>query len=311
MLSDHFQGKNVLITGSSGFVGGHLARALHSYGARVHGLARKETVPNTDLHYFSCDILDRDRVKEIVEEIRPAYVFHLAANKARSAAVDDFRECFDENLVGTLNLLDACVTFAGVSRFVAIGTCEEYGGAVAPYSEEMREMPVSAYSCSKVAMTHLLQTFHRIHGFPSVVLRPSLAYGPGQGNEMFLPALIRSLLAGQRFAMSGGEQTRDYVYIDDVIAAILVSALKVEAIGQVINVSSGMPTRIIDIAHSVAGLIGRDVETLLDIGNVAYRKGEAMDYWADGSKARELLGWTPSTGIKDGLRKTIDYYRSL
>ncbi len=311
MLTNMFQGTNVLITGSSGFVGMHLAHALNLLGAKVYGLSRRVASADNSLQYFSCDILDRQRLNEIVDEVRPTYVFHLAANKTRSAAVDDFRLCFDENLTGTLNLLEACTTYSSVSRFVAIGTCEEYGGAVAPYSESMREMPVSAYSCSKVAMTHMLQTFHRIHGFPIVVLRPALAYGPGQGIEMFLPALIRALVAGRRFAMSGGEQTRDYVYIDDVVAATLAAAIEEKAIGNVINVSSGVPTRILDITRVIAELIGPEAESLLDIGSVPYRKGEAMNYWADGLKAEELLGWRPATEMKDGLKKTIAHYRSI
>ena len=172
-------------------------------------------------------------------------------------------------------------------------------------------MPVSAYSFSKVAAAQLLQTFHRIHGLPIVVLRPSLAYGPGQGNEMFLPALIWSLLRGRRFAMSRGEQTRDYVYIDDVIAALLRAAVCPEATGQVINVSSGEPSRIVDIAKLAADLIGNNAESLLDIGKIEYRQGEAINYWADRSKAKQLLGWEPNVTLHDGLARTVEHYRSI
>jgi nucleoside-diphosphate-sugar epimerase len=235
----------------------------------------------------------------------------LSANKTRSAEIDDFRQCIDQNLIGTLNLLEACQLSSCSPRFISICTCEEYGGADAPYLETMREIPVSAYSCSKVATTQLLQTLHRTQGLPVIVLRPSLAYGPGQGDEMFLPALIHSLLNGNRFAMSRGEQSRDYVYIDDVIAALLKAAVCADVTGQIINISSGEPSRIIDVTKLVVDLIGNEVETLLDIGKIKYRKGEAMNYWADRSKAKELLGWEPKISLQDGVTRTVEYYRSI
>lgn len=311
MQASQLKGAAVLISGVTGFIGRHLARALNVSGAGVYGLSRTGVLDFTEGHCFVCDISDRARVNEIIREVRPSYVFHLAANKARSAEIKDFRQCIDQNLIGTLNLLEACQLSSCTPRLITLGTCEEYGGADAPYFETMREAPVSAYSCSKVAATQLLQTFHRIHGFPVVVLRPSLAYGPGQGDEMFLPALIRSLMSGQRFAMSRGEQTRDYVYIDDVIAALLQAAVCSDATGQVINISSGEPTRIVDVTKLVVGLIGNSIETLLDIGKIEYRQGEAMNYWADRSKAKQLLGWEPNVSLRDGLARTVEYYRSI
>lgn len=309
--SGRLKGAAVLISGVTGFIGGHLARQLNASGARVYGLSRAVAPVFADGHCFVCDIQDRERLNGIIREIRPSYVFHLAANKSRSALISDFRQCIDQNLIGTLNLLEACQLASCDPRFISVGTCEEYGGAEAPYSETQRESPVSAYSCSKVAATQLLQTFHRIHGLPVVVLRPTLAYGPGQGDGMFLPALIRSLLTGQRFAMSPGEQTRDYIYIDDVVAALLRAAVCPDATGQVINVSSGEPTRIVDVTRSVVELIGNEAEDLLDIGKIAYRPGEAMNYWADRTRAKQLLGWEPEVTLQEGLAKTVEYYRAL
>lgn len=311
MPASQLKDATVLISGATGFIGRHLARTLNISGAHVYGLSRAGASDFTDGYCIACDISDRARVNEVIHEVRPSYIFHLAANKARSADIKDFRQCIDQNLIGTLNLLEACQLSSSNSRFITLGTCEEYGGADAPYFETMREMPVSAYSCSKVAVTQLLQTFHRIHGFPVVVLRPSLAYGPGQGDEMFLPALIRALLRGQRFAMSRGEQTRDYVYIDDVIAALLRAAVCSDATGQVINISSGEPSKIIDVTKLVVGLIGNSVESLLDIGKIEYRQGEAMSYWADRSRAKNLLGWEPGVSLRDGLARTVEYYRSI
>lgn len=309
-LASQLQDASVLITGATGFIGRHLSRALSASGVRVFGLSRSASPDIVEGHNFVGDVTDRACVHDIVAEVRPAYVFHLAANKARRAEIEDFRRCLDDNLIGTLNLIEACEASSNTKRFIAVGTCEEYGGAEAPYSEAMREAPVSAYSCSKVAVTQLLQTFHRIRGFPVVVLRPSLAYGPGQGEEMFLPALIRALLTGRRFAMSRGEQTRDYVYVEDVVEALLLAAVRPAAPGEVINISSGEPTRIIEIAKLAATLIGDDAEGLIDFGALEYRVGEAMSYWADCAKAGRLLGWRPRMALPDGLTRTIEYYRS-
>lgn len=308
--ASQLRGANVLITGATGFIGRHLSRALELLGARIFGLSRSASPDIVESNRFICDIADRACVHEIVTHVRPAYIFHLAANKARRVEIEDFRRCFDDNLIGTLNLLEACEALPNTVRFITLGTCEEYGGADAPYSEAMREVPVSAYSCSKVAVTQLLQTFHRIRGFPVVVLRPSLAYGPGQGDEMFLPALIKALLTGRRFPMSLGEQTRDYIYVDDVIEALLLAAVCPDATGQVINISSGEPTRIIEVAKLVAGLIGRGAEGLIDFGKLEYRRGEAMNYWAERTKARRLLGWQPRVDLPNGLARTVEYYRA-
>ena len=217
----------------------------------------------------------------------------------------------EENLFGTLNLIEACVDKPYIQRFVAIGTCEEYGQVKPPFHEAMRESPVSAYSLSKASVTHLLQTFYRTHHFPAVVLRPSLAYGPGQSTDMFLPALIETLLIGKRFGMSAGEQTRDYVYRDDLIEAVLLASTRPEAIGKVINVSSGVPVLLKEIARLTALTIDKDAENLLDIGKMDYRANEIMDYVAGYQLAENILGWRPRTTLHDGLTATVEYFRKL
>ena len=307
--ASQLKGSTVLVTGSTGFIGRHLVRSLTASGARVFGLSRSTSPDIMEGDGFVSDIADRARVHEIVTRVRPAYVFHLAANKTRTTNLEDFRRGLEDNLFGTLNLIEACVDKPYIQRFVSLGTCEEYGHTNTPFHEEMRESPVSAYSLSKMSMTHLLQTLYRVHNFPAAMLRPSLAYGPGQATDMFLPALIQALLTGKRFGMSGGEQTRDYVYIDDLIEAVLLASTQPEAIGKVINVSSGVPVSLKEIARLTARKIGKDAENLLDIGKRDYRLNEVMDYVASYQLAENILGWRPRTTLDDGLTATVEYFR--
>lgn len=300
----------ILVTGATGFIGRHLTKALILAGVDVFGFSRRKSDDLGSDKTFVGDISDRETVLNIIENIKPHYVFHLAASKLRTAEPDDFRRCFDKNLIGTLNLLEACHVSSKNSRIVALGTCEEYGGATPPYIEDIREAPVSAYSCSKLATTILLQTFHRVHGLPVVVLRPSLAYGPGQDDDMFLPALIRCLLRKSRFAMSPGNQLRDFIYIDDLIEAILLAATSPESTGKVINISSGEPIKINHLAKMVAAIIEPDAHKLLDVGKISYRFGEAMKYWADNRLANLILGWQPKVSLLEGLEKTVEFYRA-
>jgi len=299
----------VLITGVTGFIGRHLARACEASGAQVFGFSRRCSGELVSGNSIVGDITNRQLVLEAIDRVKPAYVFHLAADKSRSASIADFRHCLETNLMGTLNLVEACLSTVPEVKFIAVGTCEEYG-VNAPFSESMREAPVSAYSCSKVAVTHLLQTFHHIYRFPAVIVRPSLAYGPGQENGMFIPALIKRLLTNRTFAMSGGEQTRDFVYIDDLVEAILLAATCSEADGRVINVSSFEPVRIIDLARTIADLMGDGARELLNVGELAYRPGETMNYFSDNREAGRLLGWSPCVDLQTGLSRTVEFYRS-
>lgn len=309
----NLQNKRVLVTGASGFVGSPLCQALKARGALVTGFVRSpaSAVQYSFVEQRVGDISDRTQVRQLVQDIQPDLVVHLAAAKNRSLDLPGYRSGYETNLLGALNLIEACQELTSLVRFVFLGSCEEYGRLTAPFDESSRECPVSAYAVTKLAVTQLLETFARSNGFPAVILRPSVVYGPGQNTDMFLPSLIKALVSGERFGMSLGEQTRDFLYIDDLVTAILQALSVPDVQGQVINVSSALPIRIDDLAKKTARLIGKETETLLDLGARGYRPGEAMNYWASNLRAQKLLNWAPCVSLEDGLRRTIAYFRDI
>lgn len=310
-MADSLIGKRVLVTGCTGFVGQVLCRALAEKGAFVHGLART-AVPQPWLAGVSAtDLLDKSAVMEVVRAVRPACVIHLAGIKARGIDFADFDLAYQANLGGSLNLVAACSAFEELEKFVFLGSCEEYGVLDVPFAEESREAPVTAYAITKLAVTQVLQSLWRGRHFPAVILRPSVIYGPGQQTDMFLPALIKALVAGGRFRMSAGEQTRDFIHVEDVVAGIL-SAMRVSSVsGKVLNLSSAKPVYIRDVALKAAQLIGEGALERLELGAIAYRPGESMTYWASNDLARESLGWVPKVSLDEGLAQTIAHYRVL
>ena len=126
---------------------------------------------------------------------------------------------------------------------------------------------------------------------------------------MFLPSLIQALIDGLRFQMTAGEQTRDFIYIDDVVNSVIRS-LESNSLrkGQIINISSGSPILVKILTKLVAQLIGKDSLQLIDFGTLDYRSGEALEYWALNSRANELLNWSPCMTLEGGLAKTIEYF---
>ena len=307
----HLHNRRVLVTGATGFIGRHLCAALQQSGAVVLATSRSPIEGSLiGVGLISGDITDAGFVAQLVAKNQPEYVFHLAAFKKRSHGMADFRLAADTNFLATANLAMACQASPSFRQLVALGTCEEYGPAGTPFREESREMPANSYAVTKLAATYFLQTMHRASRFPVVILRPTLAYGPGQGVDMMLPALIRSLLAGRRFPMTPAAQTRDYVYIDDLVQAMLLASGNPSVCGQVMNVSSGEPVALRTIAEQVAALVGGEVADLLDFGVFDYRPGEAMSYWADPAAIQSKLGWRLLTGLQEGLLRTVDFYRA-
>lgn len=298
----------ILITGASGFIGRHFIALLNEIGVTPFSLNRSPLSSGESHELSNVDLTIKTEIGNVLQAIEPTHIFHLAATKDRDDTPDSFRHCYEVNLLGTLNLLDACSKLKHLPRLVSLGTCEEYGDIAGPYYEWMKESPIGSYSCSKLASTQLIKRFCKSHGIEWVLLRPSLAYGPDQGDDMFLASLIRSLINGKMFPMTLGAQLRDYVYVDDITQSMLLAAFKPEANSEVFNISSGISIRLIDLAHKVCDAIGGNSKALLQPGLLKYRPAEQMDYCADNSKAQKILGWSPQIPLNQGLDITINSY---
>jgi UDP-glucose 4-epimerase len=304
-----FLHKRVLITGASGFVGRHLLRQLHDYGAQISTISRNPGNFGQKIDEHAIDITNAHGIYECIQNIQPEYIFHLAAYKQRDAGIQSFYSSVETNLIGTLNVFSAAKDVHSIQSVVTLGTAEEYGNKRSPFSEQLRESPVTPYSFSKSCVSHMGELFFHLYDLPVVIVRPTIAYGPGQGTDMFLPSLIFSLLQDKPFDMTFGEQTRDFVYITDLVRAVILASGKNSARGEIINIGSGVSVRLADVAKKIERMLHK--KGLVNLGGKPYRKNEVMDYNVDLKKARKVLGWTPEISLEEGLTSTIAHYQGV
>lgn len=296
----------VLITGANGFIGRYLTTALAKQGAVISILTRKPThLPFTHEEYIG-DLRDAEFVDACIEQSNPKVIFHLAAFKERSSDLSVFSAAIQNNLIGSLHLFAATMKLQEAPLIVIMGTAEEYGQNICPFVEGMRESPVSAYSFSKLCVKHLCEVLNNQYKMPFVIVRPTLAYGPGQNTDMFLPALIKALITNSPFSMTWGKQTRDFIYITDLVDALIRAAIYPNINGQIINIGSGLPISLADTALMVQKLLKKT--GLLQIGKIDYRPGEVMEYYVDITRAQQLLEWKPKVKLEQGLINTINFY---
>lgn len=295
--------RRVLITGANGFIGTHLTQALRQAGAKVFTLDSRGEGQPANAYDFRCSVTDASSLARIAGVAEPEAVFHLAAVTDRSATLDKIDEMIQVNLVGTANLIRVLRPVRSVQAIIVAGTAEEYGINRAPFGEELRENPVTPYSFSKVCASYLCRLSRNLFDLPVLVLRATLAYGPGQRGDMFIPSLIRSLRANQAFKMSSGDQTRDCIYIDDLVSAYLQAGLARPEHCDVLNIGLGRAYRLKEIAALIGELMGKS--HLITPGARPYRPCEVMQYRISIGRAKRLLGWAPKIGLREGLRRTI------
>ena len=302
----------ILITGANGFVGRHVCAAMQKKGVRLLQLVRSRTsISNKENAQIVVDLTNRNMVAETFSALQPDYVIHLAGEKNRNDIDTQFRDSYDRNLAISLNVIEACLGLPKFERLIFLGSCDEYGHESSPFDEMQRELPANAYGLSKLAVTKILSGLYQSRQFPSIVLRPSVIYGPNQGDEMFLSALIQSLLAQKNFAMTYGEQYRDFVYIDDVVDAIIKALTAVNQVnGTVINIGAGVSYQVKNIATLVANSIHQDANNHLKFGVVPYRTTEVIHYAVNIGRAEKLLGWQPTTKLEQGLQQTVNHFRA-
>ena len=298
----HFENKRVLITGINGFIGSHLKEFLinEKNCKNVYGI----DISNNN-NVFSIDIAKNPlELRKIIAEIKPQIVFHLAANIKPSRELDDFDDIFRTNVIGTINLLSA-IKYENIDLdcFVNLGSCEEYGSNEQPFYEEQTPNPISIYSGTKAASAMLCKMFYNLYQIPIVTARPSLVYGAGQKDRFFIIEAIKKLIMGEDLNMTLGEQTRDFIYIDDLVKALVEICNAKSLIGETVNISSGIDYKLKDVVLTIAKL--SNSKSKIKFGAVPYRQNEIMRYSCSNKKITTLTNWKPNTSLEEGLDITI------
>jgi nucleoside-diphosphate-sugar epimerase len=242
-----------------------------------------------------------------VAAVRPAYVLHLAAYTHVAKSWHRVDECVQTNIQGTINLLQALAR-VDYARFVYTGTSEIYGDVTVPFQEHGPVNPVSPYAVSKYAGERYCRMFHQGRGWPVVMLRPFNAFGPAQSPDRVIPEIITKALRGQELHMTGGRQTREFNYVDDLADGFVRAVTAAGIDGEIINLGCGVEISMRELAGKVLSLLGDPIQPRF--GALPDRPNEIWRMYADASKARDRLGWQPTTSLDEGLRRTVEWYRA-
>jgi len=306
-----------LVTGGAGFIGSELVRQIAARGARVLVVdnlvnGKRENVADAlsdRVVLVEADVRDIDALRSRLREV--GVVYHLACLGVRHS-VHSPHENHDVNATATLGLLSACRD-ADVPRFVYVSSSEVYGTARwTPMTEEHPTSPCTVYGASKLAGECYARAYHRTYGYPTTVVRPFNTYGPrshheGDSGEVIPKFLLRCLAGRPMIVFGDGTQTRDFTYVSDTAAGILLAGESSAAIGQTINLGSGAEVSINDLARSIAAAAGRSDAA---IQHDRPRPGDVLRLCADTSVAREKLGYAPAVSLADGLQRLLAWYQT-
>lgn len=322
-LGMSWQGRTAFVTGATGLVGSWLCQRLLMEGAKVVALVRdwdpqSELIRSGTVHQctvVSSRLEDYERIELALAENEVDTVFHLGAQAIVGTALRCPRATFEANIRGSYNLLDACRVHGDlVQRIVIASSDKAYGESDRlPYTEDMPLAGHHPYDVSKSCTDLLALTYAHTYGLPVAVARCGNIFGGGDLNwSRIVPGTIRMALDGKPPVLrSDGSFTRDYIYVEDVVDAYLVLAEKAplqDVRGEAFNFSPEKALSVLEITRLVLAEMGReDLEPIIQ--NIAHQ--EIRDQYLDASKARRVLGWSAQFPIAEGLKRTVDWYRTF
>lgn len=306
-----------LVTGGAGFIGSNIVEALVKKGERVRIIDNFSTGSMDNLaavkdkvEVVEGDLRSMDDLRRAVQGV--TYITHQAALRSVPRSVDDPMSTDTVNTHGTLQLLVAARDAKTVKRVVYASSSSAYGDSpLLPKVEDQTPAPISPYAVSKLAAEHYCRTFSVLYGLEAVSLRYFNVFGPKQSPDSqyaaVVPLFIRAALEGKPIIVHGdGEQSRDFTYIDNVVQANLLSCTTPGVGGQVFNIACNSRYSVLDIANMVKKLLDRPVT----IEHTPPRAGDVRHTQASIEKAQKLLGYKPTVGFEDGMRRTVDWLRA-
>jgi len=306
--SSDLTGRRVLVAGGGGYIASRLIPQLLTAGAEVAAQASyTELLQGLPLQLIAGPVASPE-VQAAIRAFDPEIVLDLMGRTDQSHSRDNDDAMATSHFGAVRGLGRAILDTPSLRRWVHCGSNEEYGNNPVPFTEDMREEAVSAYSVAKVAATHHLQMLATYEGAPVCVVRPFVVFGPGQSRGL-IPFLIRMGLGDQAFDTTSGTQTRDFVWSEDLVQGLLAAATApAEAVhGQVINLGAGVETPVRTVVETVCEFAGGGRP---NFGAMDMRPGESQRCVADISKAKRLLGWEPQVSLREGLAQMVDEART-
>ena len=315
----------VLVTGISGFIGSHLAEKLVNEGHETYGVARRvasrslEVIKRIlkDVALVTGDITDYVSIRNALKTLNPDVVFHLAA---LTPVRDSFERPFEyqqANFVGTMNVAHSLLELPDpqTRRLIAASTAEVYGlYGKEPLKETLALRPTSPYAVSKAAADLYLQMMSHTFDLDCTVMRPTNSYGRKSDTSFVIEYMITQMLNGERIYVGAPNSVRDYMYVDDHVAAYLTAMKSRKAKGQVYNIGTGVGVSNKELAEMIAEKIGYDTKRIV-LG--AYPPGypyrpqisDQPYIVLDSAKIREELGWAPKISLNKGLDRVVSYFK--
>jgi NAD dependent epimerase/dehydratase len=309
----NWKGRKVLVTGAGGFIGSHLAERLAVLGADVRALVRytstgrwgwlDQSPVKAELEVVLGDIRDFFSVREAMSG--RDVVFHLAALIGIPYSYHAPQSYLHTNIEGTLNVLQAARELE-TKRVIFTSTSEVYGTAqYVPIDEDHPLQGQSPYSASKIAADKLAESYFRSFGTPVAVVRPFNTYGPRQSARAVIPTIITQALAGDEVRLGSLTPTRDFNFVADIVKGFIAAASSEQAVGEVVNLGSGAEISVQKLANTIGELLGKKLTLIAEDQRIRPENSEVERLCADATKARQVLGWTSSISLEDGLRQTI------
>jgi UDP-glucose 4-epimerase len=309
-----------LVTGVAGFIGSTLTEELIRSGYHVIGIDSfmdyyprtmkernlRELKKHPHFTFVEGNLLHLD-LKPYLSQVR--YVFHQAAQAGvRASWGSTFLTYTQNNIDATQRLLESCKEAPHLERFIYASSSSVYGDTtVLPMQEEAPLRPVSPYGVTKLAAEHLCYLYWKNFGVPTVSLRYFTVYGPRQRPDMAIHKFIRSVLRGEPIDVYGdGEQTRDFTFVTDIVDANIL-AMKTPRSGEAFNIGGG--SRI--LLNKLIGLIQALADKAIEVRYQATQKGDVGHTYADTSKAKRELGFSPKVGIEEGLQQEIRWMKEI
>lgn len=313
------RGKRVVVTGADGFIGSHLTELLVAHGCQVRAFCYYnsfgsrgwlDTLPVSvmqDVDVFMGDVRDPNGVRTALKDADA--VFHLAALIGIPFSYHSPDSYVDTNVKGTLNILQAARDLS-LQRVVVTSTSEVYGTArYVPIDEKHPRQGQSPYSATKIGADAMAEAFYKSFDTPVVIVRPFNTYGPRQSARAVIPTIATQLLGGVEALHLGHlSPTRDLTYVTDTAKGFLALATCDRAVGRDINLGVGEEISIGDLAHMIMSVVGREVPIVTESERERPALSEVERLLSNNSLARELSGWFPEVGLREGIQRTVDWF---